>query len=339
MGTPVALITGAGGQDAYYLAHLLEAQGYSVHGIERRSGAPAFYAPCLTVHEGDITDPLFVRDVVEMVKPDEIYNLAALTHVGESFRVPKSVIEVNTLGALACLQAADRYGCKVYQASTSELFGDSPPPQNEETLMRPRSPYAVSKLAAHWLVRNYRERGVFACASVLFNHESPIRGEDFVTRKTTKMVARIKLGCPYKLHLGNLDARRDWGFAGDYVDAIWRSMQENYPDEYVIATGESRSVREMVDIAFRYVGLRWEDHVVVDETLFRPLEVESLCGDASKARIKLGWRPTVPFEEMIERMVCADLKRTSGERLTAEDLMIAGSGRSRRPRVATARQA
>lgn len=329
MATPVALITGAGGQDAYYLAHLLQAKGYLVYGIERRSGgAVPLYAPCMSVVEGDVTDPLFVRDLVEKIKPRELYNLAALTHVGESFKVPKSVIEVNTLGALSCLQAAEKIqNCRVYQASTSELFGDSPPPQNEETPMRPRSPYAVSKLAAHWLTRNYRERGLYACASVLFNHESPIRGEDFVTRKTTKMVARIKRGCPYRLSLGNLDARRDWGFAGDYVEAIWLSMQESDPDEYVVATGIARSVREMVALAFDCAGIRdWEDHVEVDERLFRPLEVESLRGNPEKIRTKLGWKPKVQFEEMIERMVWADLKRVSGQALRAKDLMIAGSG-------------
>jgi GDPmannose 4,6-dehydratase len=321
-----ALITGICGQDAWYLSKFLRDRDYEVIGTRRGNEEPGDEPPGVRVVFGDVTDALCMRSLAEEHRPDEIYNLAAITHVGDSFSAMAASFQVNGVGAANCLDAAARVGAKFYQASTSELFGDSPPPQNESSPMRPRSPYACAKLAAFWLTKNYRERGVFACTSVLFNHESPLRPTGFVTRKVTSAVARIKAGSPEKLVLGNLDAERDWGFAGDYVRAIWMSMQEPEPDEYVIATGVTHSVRELAELAFKLAGLNWEDHVVLDNNLRRPLEVEKLRGDPRKANTKLGWRHTIVFEELIEHMLWADMKRVSGKALTKADLMLAGCG-------------
>lgn len=238
-----------------------------------------------------------MRDVVEEVNPQEFYHLAAMSHVGESFKIPHVALEINAVGTLNCLEAAKRVGAKFYQASTSELFGDSPPPQSELTPMRPRSPYAIAKLAAYWLVRNYRERGMFAVNGILFNHESPRRGGDFVTQKVCTAAARKQ---PVKL--GNLDAVRDWGHAEDYVYGMWLMMQQRAPDDYVLATGEAHSVRELCELAYAVVGRDWRAYVEVDESLFRPTEVEHLLGDPRKAE-SIGWKRKHTFHSMIEEMI------------------------------------
>jgi GDPmannose 4,6-dehydratase len=321
-----AFITGVCGQDGWYLSAHLVSLGYEVIGTRRGNEEPAESPPGIQCVYGDVTDSLCIRDLVEKHRPDEIYNLAAVTHVGDSFSAMAACFKVNAVGAANCLDAGARVGAKVYQASTSELFGATDPPQSEDSPMQPRSPYGVAKLAAYWLARNYRERGVFACTSFLFNHESPLRKPGFVSRKITSAVARIKAGSTEKLRLGNLDAERDWGFAGDYVRAIWMSMQEAEPDEYVIATGSTHSVREFAATAFRLAGLNWEDHVVSDDGLRRPLEVERLQGDPRKAHTKLGWRHTIVFEELIEHMLWTDMKRVSGQVLTKADMTPAGFG-------------
>jgi GDPmannose 4,6-dehydratase len=293
-----ALLTGCSGQDGFYLSELLKRKGYEVFGIHRRH-AQAEVLPDINLLEGDVTDPGFIRDVVEEVRPQEFYNLAAMTHVGHSFKVPRVSFEVNTLGTLNCLEAALKYGSKFYQASTSELFGDAKPPQSEETPMRPRSPYGVAKLAAHWLTKNYRERGLFAVTGILFNHESPRRGMDFVSRKVCAAAAKRE---PVKL--GNIEAKRDWGHAEDYVYGMWLMMQQRKPDDYVLATGEARSVKELCEAAYRVVGLDWRDYVSIDPQLFRPTDVEHLLGDPSKAE-SIGWKRRWCFEAMIYEMVNA----------------------------------
>ena len=294
-----ALITGCTGQDGFYLSELLTRKGYEVWGIRRRNAQESETPPNVKVLEGDITDPHFLRDVVEEVNPDEFYNLAAMSHVGESFKIPTVALEVNAVGTLNCLEAAKKVGCKFYQASTSELFGDSPPPQNENTPFRPRSPYAIAKLASYWLVRNYRERGMYAVNGILFNHESPRRGADFVTQKVCKAASRGE-----RVKLGNLDARRDWGHAEDYVFGMWLMLQQPKPDDYVLATGESRSVAELCRVAYGAKGLEWRDYVETDRKLFRPTEVEHLCGDPRKAEA-IGWKRKWTFEAMIWEMVNA----------------------------------
>lgn len=294
-----ALITGITGQDGFYLSRLLRNKGYKVWGIKKRSAQEQEVPEGVEIIEGDVTDSGFVLNVTERVFPDEFYNLAALTHVGLSFSIPKTCIETNTIGTLNCLEAAKRVRCKFYQASTSELFGDSPPPQNELTEMRPRSPYGVSKLAAHWLTKNYRERGLYAVTGILFNHESPRRGMDFVSRKVCEAAGRKK-----PVTLGNLEAKRDWGHAEDYVYGMWLMMQQPQPDDYVLATGEAHSVRELCDVAYGMVGLDWRDFVRVDEKLFRPLEVEHLLGDPRKAE-SIGWKRNHTFQSLIQEMVNA----------------------------------
>jgi GDPmannose 4,6-dehydratase len=263
------------------------------------------------LHYGDITDSGQLTHLIYNLKPDEIYHLAAQSHVRVSFDMPEFTGDVSGLGATRLLEAIRHSGIKTrfYQASSSELFGASPPPQNEETPMQPRSPYAAAKLYAYWMVRNYREAyGLFAVNGILFNHESPRRGETFVTRKITRALARIKLGLQKKLYLGNLEARRDWGYAPDYVGAMWLMLQQEAPEDFVIATGESRSVREFLEEAFSYQDLDWREYVEIDPRYFRPTEVESLLGDATKARQRLGWQPQVTFNELVRLMVDADLK-------------------------------
>ena len=310
-----ALITGISGQDGSFLAELLLSKGYEVHGIKRRSssfntGRIDHLFDRLHLHYGDLTDATSLIRILSEVRPDEIYNLGAQSHVAVSFEMPEYTAEVNALGTLRVLEAIRflKLDCRFYQASTSEIFGDSAPPQNEETPFRPRSPYAIAKLHAHWTTVNYREAyGLFACCGILFNHESPVRGETFVTRKIVRGLTRIKQGRDQYLYLGNLDARRDWGHAKDYVRAQWLMLQHAEPRDYVIASGEQHSVRDFVEVAGRLIGFDnvWR-YVKTDPKYYRPLEVDSLCGDASRAREELNWKPTVGFEELVQEMVDAE---------------------------------
>lgn len=318
-----ALITGITGQDGSYLAELLLSKGYIVHGLIRRSSTfntdrldhiyvdPHDPKSKLFLHYGDITDSGQLTNLIYNIQPDEIYHLAAQSHVRVSFDMPEFTGDVTGIGTTRLLEAIRRSGIQTryYQASSSEMFGDAPPPQNEETPFRPRSPYAAAKVYAYWMVRNYREGyKMFAVNGILFNHESPRRGETFVTKKITRGLARIRFGLQDKLYLGNLDARRDWGYAPDFVEAMWMMLQQDEPDDYVIATGETHSVREFLEEAFNYLGLDWRNYVEIDHRYFRPLEVEVLQGDASKARSKLGWEPKVRFKELVRIMVDADIK-------------------------------
>jgi len=329
-----AFITGITGQDGSYLAELLIAKGYVVHGLVRRSSTPNTcrlenidqdpHTPSvpLRLHNGDLTDGNNLRRIIDEVQPDEVYNLGAQSHVGVSFEVPVNTMDVVGLGAVRLLEAIVAYSkstkrqVKFYQASSSEMFGDvRETPQRETTPFYPRSPYGVAKVCAHWATVNFREAyGLHASNGILFNHESPRRGETFVTRKITRAVGRIKLGLQDKLFLGNLDAKRDWGFAGDYVEAMWLMLQNEKPDDYVIATGETHSVREFLELAFKYVDLDYQDHVKIDPRYFRPTEVDLLLGDASKARKTLGWKPKVGFEELMRMMVDADLELAAREK-------------------------
>jgi GDPmannose 4,6-dehydratase len=328
---PTALITGITGQDGSYLAELLLGKGYAVHGVVRRASTfnrgridhltldPALPADRFALHYGDMADGSSLRRVIETVRPDEVYNLAAQSHVRVSFDQPEYTADVVATGTLRLLEAVrehiERTGrlVRFYQAGSSEMFGASPPPHDEATPFHPRSPYAVSKLAAHWFGVNHREaHGMFVCNGILFNHESPRRGESFVTRKITVAVARIVAGTQETLALGNLEARRDWGFAGDYVDAMWRMLQHDTAGDYVVATGESHSVREFVEAAFGCVQLDWRKYVRHDDRYLRPSEVDHLLGDASRARQVLGWAPTISFEQLVRMMVEADLARESG---------------------------
>ncbi len=311
-----ALITGVTGQDGAYLAEFLLEQGYEVHGMVRRASTENFERISgvrnrIRLHQADLLDQLSIINLITEVKPREVYNLAAQSFVPTSWNQPLLTGEFTALGVTRILEAlrlVDR-NIRFYQASSSEMFGRvQEEPQTERTPFWPRSPYGVAKVYGHWITVNYRESyDIFACSGILFNHESPLRGKEFVTRKVTHAVARIKLGLQQTLKLGNLKARRDWGFAGDYVRAMWLMLQQDKPDDYVVATGEQHSVENLVDLAFSHVGLRWQDHVEVDETLLRPAEVNTLRGDATKARTKLGWRPTVSFEELVAMMVDADL--------------------------------
>jgi GDPmannose 4,6-dehydratase len=317
-----ALLTGLTGQDGSYLAELLLEKGYEVHGIIRRSSSfntgriehlyrdPHEEGTRLFSHYGDLSDPVALTRLIYELQPHEIYNLGAQSHVRVSFDIPEYTFDVTGGGTLRLLEAirASEVKARFYQASSSEIFGSSPPPQNEATPFHPRSPYAVAKVAAYWSTVNYRESyGMFAVNGILFNHESPRRGETFVTRKITRAVARIKAGLQDKLYMGNLDAERDWGYAPDFVEAMWLMLQADEPDDYVVATEEKHSVREALEIAFGRVGLDPHKHVEIDPRYFRPAEVDSLLGDASKAREKLGWEPKVRFRELIELMVDADV--------------------------------
>jgi GDPmannose 4,6-dehydratase len=330
-----ALITGITGQDGSYLAELLLGKGYEVHGIIRRSSSfntaridsiyqdPHEPDVRLKLHYGDLNDASSLNRILRTVRPDEIYNLGAQSHVRVSFDVPEYTAEVTGLGTVRLLEAIRESGIhpRFYQASSSELFGSSPAPQSESTPFHPRSPYAVAKLYAFHITVNYREAyGLFASNGILFNHESHRRGETFVSRKITRAAARIKLGLSDKLFLGNLDARRDWGFAGDYCEAMWRILQHERPEDFVIATGESRSVREFLDEAFARVDLDWKRHVEIDPRYFRPAEVDELRGDASKAKRLLGWEARVRFRELVQMMVDADLEdlRRNGDRRERE---------------------
>ena len=311
-----ALVTGLTGQDGSYLAEFLLKKGYEVFGLVRRTSSPRLdrVEPILdqvNIVYGDLLDQSSLQRVLGNCMPHEIYNLAAQSFVPTSFAEPVLTAEVTALGATRLLEAVRHVhpGARYYQASSSEMFGAvRETPQNEMTPFVPRSPYGVSKLYAHWTTVHHREAyGIFACSGILFNHESPRRGEEFVTRKIARAVARISQGRQTELRLGNLEARRDWGFAGDYVRAMWLMLQAEQADDFVVATGETHSVREFCERAFARIGLDWEAHVVTDESFLRPLEVDLLVGDASRAREQLGWSPTVSFEGLVDMMVDAEL--------------------------------
>ncbi len=318
-----ALVTGVTGQDGSYLAELLLNKGYEVHGLIRRVSTfntaridhlykdPHEPGVRFFLHYGDLSDSGQLANLIYNIQPGEIYHLAAQSHVRVSFDMPEYTGDVDALGVMRLLEAIRRSGIKTrfYQASSSEMFGASPPPQDEATPMRPRSPYAIAKLYAYWAVINYREAyNLFAVNGIMFNHESPRRGETFVTRKITRALARIKLGLQKKLYLGNLEASRDWGYAPDFVEAMWLMLQQETPEDYVIATGETHSVKEFLEAAFAHLDLDWRDYVEIDPRYFRPTEVECLLGDAAKARARLGWRPRVTFKELVKIMVDADLQ-------------------------------
>jgi GDPmannose 4,6-dehydratase len=317
-----ALITGITGQDGAYLAEFLLERGYEVHGMVRRSSSEKFdrighLRDRIRLHQADLLDQLSLVRLVETTEPDELYNLAAQSFVPTSFVQPLLTGEFTALGVTRILEAVRlvNRSIKFYQASSSEMFGSvREEPQNEDTPFWPRSPYGVAKVYGHWITVNYRESyELFACSGILFNHESPLRGMEFVTRKITNAVARIKLGLQEKLRLGNLDAQRDWGYAGDYVRAMWLMLSHDQPDDYVIATGVKHSVRDFARIAFAHVDLDWEKFVEVDPELLRPADVNTLRGDASKARRVLGWTPDVAFEQLVRMMVDADLERVKKE--------------------------
>lgn len=316
--TKTALITGITGQDGSYLAELLLEKGYKVYGLVRRISVPnmeniGHIAGDIEIISGDLLDESSLIRAVEKAAPHEVYNLAAQSFVTASWDQPVLTGEFTAMGVTRLLEAIRLTNPKsrFYQASSSEMFGKVVEmPQTEKTPFYPRSPYGVAKLYGHWITLNYRESfNIFACSGILFNHESPRRGLEFVTRKITDAVARIKYGLQDELRLGNLDAKRDWGFAGDYVRAMWMMLQQEEPDDYVVATGETHSVREFVDIAFKFVGLNYENYVAVDPKYFRPAEVDILLGSSQKAKEKLGWKPQVSFEELVHMMVEADLKR------------------------------
>ncbi len=329
--TKRALITGITGQDGSYLAELLLDKDYEVFGLVRRSSSVSrsridhLTRPPDTEHGkhlhllyGDMNDGISLNRIVREVEPDEVYNLAGQSHVRVSFEMPEHTADIDAVGTLRLLEAIReaRPGARFYQASSSELFGNTDiSPQNEQTPFRPRSPYAVSKLFGYWMTVNYREAyGTYALNGILFNHESPRRGETFVTRKITLGAARIKLGLQQKLTLGNLDARRDWGYARDYMEAAWLMLQQPEPDDYVVATGEAHSVRELLEEAFGYLDLDWQHYVEMDEKYLRPSEVNSVVGDASKARRMLGWKPQTTFQELVRMMVDADLVIAKSEK-------------------------
>jgi GDPmannose 4,6-dehydratase len=313
-----ALITGITGQDGSYLAEWLLDQDYEVYGIVRRSSAPNLWRiehilDRIELRPADLLDQLSLLKILDEVRPQEFYNLAAMSFVPASWDQPLLTGEYNAQGVTRALEAVRQVDTKIrfYQASSSEMFGKvRAVPQSEETPFYPRSPYGVSKVYGHYITVNYRESyDLFACSGILFNHESPRRGLEFVTRKVTDGVARIKLGLSKELRMGNLDARRDWGFAGDYVRAMWHMLQQDEPDDYVIATGETHSVRELIEVAFGHVGLEWKKYVTLDQRFLRPAEVDLLIGNPEKAKAKLGWSPTVDFAGLVKMMVDADLSR------------------------------
>jgi GDPmannose 4,6-dehydratase len=321
-----ALITGITGQDGSYLSELLLAKGYTVHGIIRRSSSfntgridhiyqdPHLAGRRLNLHFGDLTDSTGLRRILETAQPEEVYNLGAQSHVKVSFENPEYTADSVATGPLRLLDSIRDYmhhtgrQVRFYQAGSSEMFGAAKPPQSELTPFYPRSPYAVSKVAAHWYAVNYREAyNLFISNGILFNHESPRRGETFVTRKITRALGRIKAGLQKKLYLGNLDARRDWGFAGDYVEAMWMMLQHSEPGDFVVATGEAYSVRQFLEESFGYVNLDWQEYVEIDPLYFRPTEVDYLLGDPTKARNAFGWKPKTSFQQLVRMMVDADL--------------------------------
>jgi len=320
--TKVAFITGITGQDGSYLAELLLNKGYEVHGLIRRSSSFNTgridhiyqdiheFNPKLFLHYGDLIDGVGLTNLIREIEPDEVYNLAAQSHVQVSFSMPQYTGQIDAVGAVGLLEAirSSEVNTRFYQASTSELFGDTPPPQNEDSFFRPRSPYAAAKLMAYWCTVNYRDGyGMHATNGILFNHESPRRGETFVTRKITKAVAEIATGSKKRLFLGNLDAVRDWGYAKEYVETMWLMLQKNQPEDYVVATGIGATVRDFANAAFMRAGLNWQDHVEVDQKYIRPTEVDALIGDPSKAERHLSWKAKTHWKELAELMVDADL--------------------------------
>jgi GDPmannose 4,6-dehydratase len=324
-----ALITGITGQDGSYLAELLLERGYEVHGLIRRSSTfntdridhiyQDLHLPGtkLYLHYGDLSVSGQMADLIYNIKPDEIYHLGAQSHVRVSFDMPEYTGDITGLGTVRLLEAIRKTGVKTkfYQASSSEMFGSAPPPQSEQTPFEPQSPYAAAKVYSYYMVRNYRKAyGIFAGNGILFNHESPRRGETFVTRKITCAATRIKLGLQDKLYLGNLEAKRDWGFAGDYVEAMWLMLQQDEPDDYVIATGETHSVREFLERVFQKMDLDYRQYVEIDQRYFRPTEVDILLGYSTKARKKLGWQPKVGFEQLIDMMIKTDLELAKKEK-------------------------
>lgn len=321
----IALITGITGQDGSYLAEMLLAKGYTVHGLIRRASTfnteridhlyqdPHDPQPRLFLHYGDLSDSSQLTNLFYEVQPDEVYHLGAQSHVRVSFDMPDYTGDITGLGTVRLLEAIRKSGiqCRLYQASSSEMFGEAPAPQNEQTPFRPRSPYAAAKVYAYWMVQNYREGyGIFACNGIMFNHESPRRGETFVSRKISRAVAGILSGQQEKIFLGNLDARRDWGYAPEYVQGMWLVLQQDKPENFVFGTGEAHSVREFVEEAFGYVNLDWRDHVVVDPRYLRPTEVMLLQADPSEAKRKLGWEARVRFPQLVRIMVDTDLEAT-----------------------------
>lgn len=324
----VAMITGITGQDGSYLAELLLAKGYEVHGLVRRSSSfntsriDHLYVDShepgakLFLHYGDLGDGARLVTLLAKIDPDEVYNLAAQSHVRVSFDEPEHTGDTTGIGSIRLLEAVRVAGlkCRYYQASSSEMFGASRPPQNEDTLFYPRSPYGAAKVYSYWVTRNYREAyGLFAVNGILFNHESPRRGETFVTRKITRAVARIKAGLEDYIYMGNLDAVRDWGYAPEYVEGMWRMLQADEADDYVLATGGSYTVRDFLQTAFEHAGLNWEDHVRFDERYLRPTEVDALVGDARKAEAKLGWKASIHTPELARIMVDADIRSLASE--------------------------
>jgi GDPmannose 4,6-dehydratase len=347
--TKRALLTGITGQDGSYLAELLLSKGYEVHGIIRRTSTfntdridhiyqdPHTEGAKLFLHYGDLTDGVTIRRILEQVKPQEFFNLGAQSHVRVSFDAPEYTVDTVAMGTLRILEGIRDYEqrtgeqIRFYQAGSSEMYGlVQEVPQSETTPFYPRSPYACGKLFAHWQTINYRESyQIFGCNGILFNHESPRRGETFVTRKITRAIAKIVAKKQDKLFLGNLDSKRDWGYAKDYVEAMWLMLQQDQPDDYVVATGETHSIKEFLDEAFNYVNLTWENYVEFDARYLRPAEVELLIGDPSKAQKKLGWKPSVTFKELVHLMVDADLQALG---------LPSPSGRKTTPDVATVRQ-
>jgi len=324
-----AFLTGITGQDGSYLAEYLLNKGYEVHGLIRRSSTfnteridhlyHDFHDPeaKLFLHYGDLSVSAQLMDLLQSIHPDEIYNLGAQSHVRVSFDMPEYTGDVTALGTLRILEAIRKTGIKTkfYQASSSEMFGAAPPPQNENTVFQPRSPYAAAKVYSYYITQNYREAyGLFAANGILFNHESPRRGETFVTRKITRAATQIKLGLKDKLFLGNLEAKRDWGFAGDYVEAMWMMLQQEKPDDFVISTGETHSVREFAEIVFDKLNLDYKKYVEIDKRYFRPTEVDALLGDSTKAKKILGWKPKVSFEKLIDMMIDADMELAQKEK-------------------------
>jgi len=325
-----ALITGITGQDGSYLAEFLLDKGYEVHGLIRRSSTfntdridhlyRDFHDPDarMYLHYGDLSVSAHLTNLLSDIEPDEVYHLGAQSHVRVSFDTPEYTGDITGLGTIRLLEAIRKTGIKTrfYQASSSEMFGAAPPPQNEMTPFQPQSPYAAAKVYSYYVAKNYRDAySIFACNGILFNHESPRRGETFVTRKITRAATRIRMGLQDKLYLGNLEAKRDWGFAGDYVEAMWTILQHDRPDDFVIATGETHSVREFVEKVFEKLGLDYRNHVEIDERYFRPTEVDVLLGDSTKAQTILGWKPKTGFDQLIDMMIKTDLELAEKEKI------------------------
>ena len=340
-----ALITGITGQDGSYLAELLLDKGYAVHGLIRRASTfntdridhlyKDFHDPEARVflHYGDLSVSGQITDLLHDIQPDEIYHLGAQSHVRVSFDIPEYTGDITGLGTLRLLEAIRKTDIKTrfYQASSSEMFGAAPPPQNEKTPFQPQSPYAAAKVYAYYIAKNYREAyQIFACNGILFNHESPRRGETFVTRKITRAATRIKLGMQKKLYLGNLEAKRDWGYAGDYVEAMWLMLQQEKPDDYAIATGETHSVREFVEKVFAKLDMDYHDYVEIDSKYFRPTEVDVLLGDSTKAQKTLNWKPKVTFEKLVEMMITTDMEVANKEKTLLDAGYAAGNNQRMR---------